>query len=119
MKYEELQEYSKEEVEVAISKDHVEKLILMVVAVSMHSEDSTWAESVCFRLASHSNINVRGNAILGFGHIARVYGKIESTEVKGLLEAALVDEQEYVRGQAHAAADDVEHFLGWQLVGTD
>jgi hypothetical protein len=35
-----------------------------------------------------------------------------------LLKEALLDEQDYVRGQAHAAADDLEHFLGWQLVGS-
>lgn len=104
--------------EAAISADHVEKLIQMVVAVSMFAEDGGWAESVCLRLANHPNYNVRGNAILGFGHIARVHGKIESLGVKESLKEALLDEQDYVRGQAHAAADDLEHFLGWQLVGS-
>ena len=118
MKYEDPGEYSIDEVEAAILADRVEELIQMVVSVSMYANDGAWAESVCLRLANHSNHNVRGNAILGFGHIARVHGNIENAEVEKLLKNALLDEHSYVRGQAHAAADDLDHFLGWQLVGS-
>lgn len=112
MKYENSEEYTIAEVESAILADRVEDLIQMVVSVSMFAKDSMWAESVCLRLANHSNFNVRGNAILGFGHIARVHGNIQSKEVKNLVKLALLDEHPYVRGQADAAADDLTHFLG-------
>jgi hypothetical protein len=41
------------------------------LAVSMHSTDTDWAQGVCVRLASQPHFNVRGNAVLGFGHLAR------------------------------------------------
>lgn len=119
MKYEESQSFSRDEVESAISADEVDALIEMVVAVSMQAEDSAWAESVCLRLAAHSNCTVRGNAVLGFGHIARIHRKIKHPGVAKLLQEALYDPHQYVRGQASVAADDVQHFLGWKLAGKD
>ncbi len=116
--YEESELYTKEEVEEAIAADNVAELIPMVISVSVYSDGGAWAEHVCLRLANHSNFNVRGNAVLGFGHIARVRGKIDNAVVKSLITAALIDENEYVRGQAHAAADDLSQYLGWQLKGT-
>lgn len=117
MKYQAPRQYSKHDVESAIAADNVTGLIQMVISVSMYSDDSLWAESVCLRLAKHADWNLRGNAILGFGHIARAHENIASTEVKLLVERALLDEEEYVRGQANAAADDLEQFLGWELEG--
>ena len=52
-----------------------------------------------------------GNAIPGFGHIARIHGLLNESTVKPVIEAALRDESEYVRGQANSAANDVAFFL--------
>jgi hypothetical protein len=35
--------------------------------------------------------------------------------MRPVVQAALRDPHEYVRGQAEAAADDLAHFLGWTL----
>jgi hypothetical protein len=59
-------------------------------------------------------VNVRGNAIQGFGHISRVHEQLDQFTVQPIIEAALSDAHEYVRGQASDAADDTEHFLGWK-----
>ena len=88
MKYENSEEYTIAEVESAILADRVDDLIQMVVSVSMFAKDSMWVESICLRLANHTNFNVRGNAVLGFGHIARVHGNIQSKEVKKYSKAS-------------------------------
>lgn len=36
-----------------------------------------------------------------------------------VIEAGLQDPDSYVRGQANAAADDVEWYLGWELAGRE
>jgi hypothetical protein len=72
---------------------------------------------VCLRLSGHPHFNVRGNAILGFGHLARTCGALDEGRVKPLIERALKDTDEYVRGQANAAADDLAHYLGWRIEG--
>ncbi len=119
MKYEEPRQYKKEEVEKAILNDSVDDLIKMVISVSMSPDYDGWAESICLKLSSHHDFNVRENSILGFGHIARVTGVLKEKNIKHIIENAMCEENEYVRGQAHAAADDVSHFLGWEIKGNE
>jgi hypothetical protein len=114
MKYEAIDPMSRQEVDAALTRDDPEELLRTVVAVALHSEDLEWASSVCMRLASHSHFNVRGNAVLGFGHLARRYGRLDSA-AREVIEAGLRDRDSYVRDQAYSAADDVQHFLGWKI----
>lgn len=66
-------------------------------------------------LSSHPHFNLRGNAVLGFGHIARVHGQLDENVVHPIIAAALRDPDAYVRGQASCAADDTAFFLGWKF----
>jgi hypothetical protein len=115
MKYEAIDPRSKDEIEAAISRNDPQELLYAVLSAALHSEDRVWAEDICLRLAGHENFNVRGNAILGFGHIARIHRQLNEDQVKPLIEAALSDESDYVKGRAEAAADDVEFFLKWKV----
>ena len=115
MKYEEITELSKTEIEAAILRDNPDELLYAVLSAALYSEDSAWAEDVCVRLATHEHYNVRGNAILGFGHIARIHEKLDEAKIKPLVEAALEDESEYVRGQAENAKDDIKFCLRWRF----
>jgi len=96
------------------------KLLHLPIALSMDpSEDAHpgHAELICRELARHANANVRGNAILGFGHLARMAGIIwKPAEVRVLVQSGLADPDKYVRGQAEAAAGDLRHFLKWKIV---
>ena len=114
MKYEAIDPMSREEVEAALTRDDPEELLRAIVAVALHSEDLDWASRLCMRLASHPHFNVRGNAVLGFGHLARRYGRLDSA-AREVIEAGLRDADSYVRGHADSAADDVQHFLGWKI----
>ena len=115
MKYEAIEPRSQEEVEAAISRNDPDELSYALVSASLYSDDPNWAEDICLRLAKHEHFNVRGNAILGFGHIARIHRQLNESKVKPLIEAAMRDGSDYVRGQAHATADDVEFFLKWKV----
>ncbi|HEX8274323.1 MAG TPA: hypothetical protein VF615_16925 [Longimicrobiaceae bacterium] len=103
------------DVEAVIARGLPDELLHVPVAVSLDPPDCAWAQEVCLRLAAHPHFNVRGNAVLGFGHLARTCGALEEARVRPIVEAALRDPHEYVRGQAEAAADDLAHFLGWTL----
>jgi hypothetical protein len=115
MEYEAIESRSKDEVEAAISRNDADELLYVVLSAALYADDPAWAEGICLRLAEHENFNVRGNAILGFGHIARIHRQLDGRRVKPVLEAALRDESDYVRGHADAAADDVESFLKWKV----
>src|SRR5437879_4332210 len=110
MKYEAIPVLTKDKIESAIVRDDPEELLYAVLSAALYSDDPEWAEDVCVRLSTHEHFNVRGNAILGFGHIARIHGGLTEIKVKPLIEHALKDKSDYVRGHANDAADDVEFF---------
>lgn len=103
------------DIEAALDRNEPEELLVAVLSAALHGSDPEWAEGVCAKLAAHEHFNVRGNAILGFGHLARIHGRLSRAVTLPIIEAGLRDAHEYVRGQAEAAADDVEHFLGWSI----
>ena len=106
----------REAVEKAVQKNEVRALYRMVIAVTLYHEDRAYAESLCRTLSIHDRSTVRGNAILGLGHLARRFKALEPQSIK-IIEAGLLDTSEYVRGQAHAAADDAAHFMKLDVDG--
>src|SRR5262245_35666462 len=115
MRYQPIPEMSVAEVEAALTRNRPEELLLAVLSAALHARDLAWAQRICITLARHADFNVRGNAILGLGHLARIHGGLDRSTALPIIEAGLVDSHEYVRGQADSAADDVEHFLGWSI----
>jgi len=110
--YSDHKEPSVEEAEKALRLNRPDDLKRAVIGIALNSKDRLFAEQYCSRLAGHEDEQVRGNAVLGLGHIARRFGEL-SSEIKALIEKGLSDSSPYVRGQSCAAADDVGHFLGW------
>ena len=96
-----------------IARNDPDELLRLAIGIALHGNDPDWAQQVCVQLASHAHANVRGNAILGFGHLARRFGTLDIATVGPLVRAALSDGERYVREQADVAADDLEQFSGW------
>jgi hypothetical protein len=72
------------------------------------------ASALCLQFARHEHFRVRGNAILGLGHLARRFRQLEPV-ARGVIDDGLRDNNADVRGPAESAADDAEHFLGWKI----
>jgi hypothetical protein len=100
----------------AIEKNDPDVLAPMIVAAALYEEDFDVVYKACVQLSVHPDAIVRGNAILGFGHLARLFGRT-GDEGPLLVKSALLDNSDYVRGQAHAAAGDLQHFLGIEVRG--
>ena len=98
----------------ALLDNDINILLRVVIGVSMHEPDGRYAQDLCIRLSSHPHFNVRGNAVLGFGHIARLHLQLDRDLVQPIIEAALRDVNEYVRGQAQDVKDDTTFFLQWR-----
>ena len=79
----------------------------------MDPPDCRWAQDICVRLAQHADPTVRGNAVLGFGHLARTCRHLDESLVRPLVEAALRDKERYVFGHATDAVADLSDYLGW------
>ena len=91
------------------------RLMDLVLEVALEAEDREWAQSICVQLARHRSAQVRGNAILAFGHLARRFGRLDPGRVRRLVDIALHDPSDYVRRQADSAADDLRTFLEWEF----
>jgi hypothetical protein len=99
----------------ALERDDPIELQRLVLDVALHSESREWAECTCADLARHRNAHVRGNALLGFGHLARRFGALDRRRVQRLVEKGLFAHHEYIREQAQSAAQDLETFLSWHF----
>jgi len=106
-------------VEGVLERDDPGELVDWIVELASESADRELAESCCARLARHRNAMVRGNAMLGFGHLARRFGRLDVHRVKRLVAIALHERSEYVRAQAQSAAEDLRTFLGWEFEAID
>jgi len=111
MQYEPIREVSRDDAELSITRNNPDELAVVVLSVALNWDELSWAESFCFSLSVHANEFVRGNAILGLGHLARRFGRLDSPASKSAVTQALTDISEYVRGQADSAHDDLKQFL--------
>ena len=103
----------KEITEATVGRNDAAELLFVPLAASLHSDDRVWAQGVCARLAGHADSNVRGNALLGFAHLARRFRELDRQIVEPIMRGALSDRDPYVSAQARTALDDVEQYLGW------
>ncbi len=112
--YEAIPEWSRDAVEQALRDDEPDRLLPAVIAVAMYDADWQFAQDLCIRLSAHREVNVRGNAVLGFGQIARVHRHLDQDAVQPIIKAAMRDANDYIRGHGTDAADDTAQFLGWR-----
>ncbi len=101
--YHEIPPCSREQAQEALVRNDCDALARVVIAVSLHDPDERFAEELRIRLSGHEHEMVRGNSVLGLGHVARRFGTLDTLRSKPIIEAALKDQSEYVRGQAWAA----------------
>ena len=107
--------WTKDDVDAVLAAGNPDDLLYVPIVISMSTPDPDWSQELCIELSAHPHFNVRGNAILGFGHLARVTGSLDRARVEPLVRAALQDINEFVRGQAESAKDDLKHYLGWDI----
>ena len=119
MRYEDIPILTKEEILEALHRADLEELKTVALSASLGIDDWQWAQAVCLQLATHPEPGVRANAILGFGHLARLHRRLDRDRVEPALREALNDRDADVRGHAESAAEDVATFLDWQLKSTD
>jgi hypothetical protein len=115
MRYESIEPISLTAAESALADGDLDQLRRAVLAVGFYETNFASAVRFLMQTASHANSLIRGNTLLSFGHLARRFGKLDERSVRPFIERGLFDEDEFLRGQAHAAADDLSHFLGWRF----
>ena len=103
----------KREIEAVIEADDPEELLGVIIELAMAAQDGSWAEACCVKLAQHPDTAVRGNAIIGFAHLAERFGELDRERIEPIIKAALEDPKEYVRDQAEVAEHELRSLLEW------
>jgi 3-methyladenine DNA glycosylase AlkC len=91
------------------NKDY-ENLAKELAGMAFYESDYDLALTTMIKFSNHENENVRGNAVLGFAHIARNHNKLSEAAFK-IVEKALRDKSSYVRGHADSAVSDIKVFI--------
>lgn len=95
----------------AIARDDVEYLRSGIVAAALNEDDYETVHRMCVVLSAHADEYVRGNAVFGFGHLARLFSTVSAGDAE-IVRAAFEDGAAHVRGHANSAADDILMFVG-------
>ena len=114
MNYESIPQLSMADVEQMLVTDYPDCLTVAALSAALYG-DPIWAQEVCLQLVDHIDPGVRGSALVGLGCVARIHQLLDPDQVMPVIEAALLDPNPYVRGQAEVTADDVEIFLHWRV----
>ncbi|WP_408950985.1 hypothetical protein [Lysobacter sp. Hz 25] len=109
--------WTKQDIEAAVARGLPEELLYVPIVIGMDPPDCGWAEAICLSLVGHPDFNVRSNAVLGLGHLARTCRRLDLAAAVTAIAAGLHDENAHVRGQADNAADDLLHYLGVRVPG--
>lgn len=80
MKYESLEPVTHEQADAVSRSGDVHALSRVALSVALADDDLDWSTAFLLSLARHENANVRGNALLGFGHLARRFRAIADVD---------------------------------------
>ncbi len=93
-----------------INSEDLDTQVNGLLSLAQQADDWEYAQDLMIRYSDDSDENIRGIAILCFGHIARIHGMIDQELVMPIVEKALYDESSFVRGHADSALDDIRRF---------
>lgn len=93
-----------------LHNDEPDSIVEKLVALALYADDPEFIQHTMIQYSQHKHDNVKGIAILCFGHLARRFGIIDKELVLPIVHAGLQDESEIVRGHADSALDDINMF---------
>lgn len=111
--------WTESDVEIVVLRGDPEELLYVPIVVGMNADmcEPGWAEKICLQLAGHEHFNVRGNAVLGLGHIARTCRTLNLDLAVPVIAEAMHDPHDFVRGHALSAAEELNTYLGVKVPG--
>ncbi|MFF2290997.1 CPCC family cysteine-rich protein [Peribacillus butanolivorans] len=94
-----------------INSDVTENVINGLLGLAVNSDDLDFVQDIMVMYSEHEDANIRGTAILCFGHIAKVYKKINKDLVLSIINQGFQDESSFVREQSRSALDDINFYI--------
>jgi hypothetical protein len=114
LKYKALDDLSNDEIEKVLTSGTLDDIIRLPLSVGMNHHDWNFAQDLCLRLASHSNLSVRANALTGLQYVAMTKGKLEKHLVKPVLINALKSTECEELDAAHVITR-INQYVKWKV----
>ena len=88
--YREVPEYDRDTAIREIDSGVSERMVEALLALAFHNPDWHWVQDICIKYSNSSDANVRGVAILCFGHLARLHRMLDTEIVVPIVIEAMV-----------------------------
>jgi hypothetical protein len=75
--YEEIKEYTDQEIKDILERQVVGELSLLPLSLGLFHHNWKVAQHLCIELAKHEDARVRANSVFGLAHIARTKGQLD------------------------------------------
>ncbi|WP_312473735.1 hypothetical protein [Neobacillus sp.] len=111
MKYEDVEIKKNEEYFQLINTGVTENVIQGLLGLALYGDEFRLIQDTLVRFSNSENENIRGIAILCFGHLARIHGKIDKRLVLPIVNKGLEDNSSFVQGHSNSALDDINFFV--------
>lgn len=111
MKYEAPPEFEPENISKLLESNNDSDKINALLSIVLNSGNYDLSMKKSIEFTYSKSEWVRACGILCFGHIARIYGKIELEPVKEILINGLVDNSKIIAGKSEDAIEEITQFL--------
>lgn len=91
MKYEEIPDLSREEIERDLMSDDEYANSVALLSASMHDPDHEWVQSKCIDFLRTPSFNRRYAALVSLGHLVRLHGRLDTDTILPLLNDVEAD----------------------------
>ena len=110
MNYEELSPISREEADLALSRDDDTYVLCQsLLRIALHEPDAVWALEHVGRFLLHPHPEVRAVAVSGVGYVVRIHRAIDVSRILPALYALQADA--YVASRVRDTLEDIRQFV--------
>jgi hypothetical protein len=109
MNYHEILPMSRRELETLLESGNETAIVEALLSAAFFDHEWRWVQGTCLRFLEHADLNVRQNAVMCLGHIARIHRNLDLELVLPKLLALKADAE--INPWVEDALEDIKCFV--------
>jgi hypothetical protein len=111
LNYDQPEKIPRETLRELLSSNRDDSVVRALLSMTFYEHDEAFVLSNLYKHARSERRAIRGIAMLCLGHAARIHRRIPAEPTIEIVKSGLADADDYVRGHAESAADDIAMFV--------